>query len=86
MDYAFETILPNRDLPFKMFLFEGMNGNYVREKHWHREIEIFAVFEGELTFMLGDRDRTLKANQLIVVNSNEVHAIRSPLPKGLSAP
>ncbi len=80
MDYRYEPILPNRDLPFKMFLFEGMNGNYVRDRHWHREIEIFAVFEGELTFILGDLSRTLSGGQLVVVNSNEVHAIRAPKP------
>ena len=39
-----ELIMPNEDLPFKMFIFEGREGNYIREKHWHRSIEIFAVF------------------------------------------
>ena len=80
MDYAYESILPNQDLPFTMFRFEGMNGNYVREKHWHREIELFTVFSGELTFTLGDRTRSLAASQTIIVNSNEVHAIRAPKP------
>ena len=45
-----ELIMPNKDLPFKMFLFEGRDGNYIREKHWHRSIEIFAVFQGTLEF------------------------------------
>lgn len=40
MGYSHEIILPNEDLSFKMFLFEGKNGNYVRGKHWHRSIEI----------------------------------------------
>ena len=30
MGYSHEIILPNEDLSFKMFLFEGKNGNYVR--------------------------------------------------------
>ncbi len=80
MDYSYEPIIPNQDLPFKMFQFEGKNGNYVREKHWHQEIEIFAVFEGSLTFVLGDTPRTLSANQLVLVNSNEIHSIRAPEP------
>ena len=46
-----ELIMPNKDLPFKMFLFEGRDGNYIREKHWHRSIEIFAVFQGTLGFI-----------------------------------
>lgn len=78
--YSQELIMPNKDIPFKMFLFEGMNGHYVREKHWHREIEIFAVFEGDLDFYIGDREYPLKAGDFILVNSNEVHSIKSPHP------
>ena len=44
MDANHEIIIPNKGLPFKMFIFEGKNGNYVRNKHWHTSIEIFAVF------------------------------------------
>lgn len=80
MNYPYESILPNRDLPFKMFLFEGADGNYFRERHWHREVEIFAVFTGGLTFLLEDRRYTLSEGQMIVVNSNEVHAIEAPIP------
>ena len=36
--YSHELIVPNEDLPFKMFLFEGSQGNYFRDKHWHRSI------------------------------------------------
>ena len=43
MEFQHELIIPNEGLPFKVFLFEGGNGNYVREKHWHTSIEIFAV-------------------------------------------
>lgn len=49
-----EIVVPNEDLPFKMFLFEGEKGNYFRDKHWHRSIEIFMVFEGHLKFYLND--------------------------------
>ena len=43
MEFSHELVLPNEDLPFRMFLFEGKDGNYVREKHWHRSIEMFVV-------------------------------------------
>ena len=46
MEFQHELIIPNEGFPFKLFLFEGRNGNYVREKHWHTSIEIFAVMEG----------------------------------------
>ena len=39
--YKHELVVPNEDLPFKLFVFEGKEGNYVRDRHWHRSIEIF---------------------------------------------
>jgi len=50
MQFAHELIVPEVGFPFKLFLFEGREGHYHREKHWHRSIEIFAVCNGELEF------------------------------------
>lgn len=61
-----------------MFLFEGKDGNYRRKKHWHSSVEIFAVFEGELKFLIQDREVALEAGKCMIVNSNEMHAIDSP--------
>lgn len=80
MQFSHELIMPNEDLPFKMFLFEGGGGNYLREKHWHRSIEIFAVFEGELMFFINEEQYPLHAGDFILVNSNEIHSIQSPQP------
>lgn len=80
MESTHELIIPNEGFPFKMFLFEGMNGNYVRENHWHRSIEIFAVMEGELTFIMNEKDIPLHSGEFIIVNSYEVHSIHSPNP------
>ena len=44
MGFEHELIIPNEGFPFKLFQFEGKDGHYVREKHWHRSIEIFAVY------------------------------------------
>lgn len=78
MEYSHEIIVPNADLPFKMFIFEGGEGRYVRHKHWHRSIEIFAVFEGELEFYLNDEKHPLHSGEFMLVNSNEIHSIRAP--------
>ncbi len=80
MEYKHELVMPNEDLPFKMFIFEGKDGNYVREKHWHRSIEIFAVFDGKLRFFLDEDEYSLEAGEFVLVNSNEVHSIFSPKP------
>lgn len=78
MVYSHEIILPNDDIPFKMFIFEGKDGNYVRKKHWHRSIEIFALFEGELEFYVDEARYSLKPGEFMLVNSNEIHSIFSP--------
>lgn len=52
MDFKHELIIPNEDIPFKLFLFEGKDGNYRRAKHWHQSVEIFLVMEGKLEFLL----------------------------------
>ena len=51
-----EVIVPNRGLPFKLFLFEGKDGKYIRDKHWHRSVEIFAVKNGSLNFFLNEKN------------------------------
>ncbi len=78
MVYSHEIILPNDDIPFKMFIFEGKDGNYVRKKHWHRSIEIFALFEGELEFYVDEARYSLRPGEFMLVNSNEIHSIFSP--------
>lgn len=80
MEFSHELIIPNEDLPFKMFVFEGKDGNYFRDKHWHRSIEIFAVFEGALDFHLNNDSYPLSPGRFMLVNSNEIHSIHSPVP------
>ena len=79
MHFSHELIVPETGFPFKIFIFEGSGGNYHREKHWHRSIEIFAVDSGELEFYIDDRKWHLSAGNFMIVNSNEVHSIDSPL-------
>lgn len=80
MNFSHELITPNNDLPFKIFEFEGRDGHYYREKHWHRSIEIFALFEGSLCFYINDRAYPLKPGEFMLVNSHEIHSIASPEP------
>ena len=80
MPYSHEIIVPNDDIPFKMFIFEGKDGGYMREKHWHRSIEIFALFEGELEFFVEEDRHPLVPGEFMMVNSNEIHSVFSPKP------
>lgn len=79
-DFKHELIIPNEDLPFKLFLFEGKDGNYRRAKHWHRSVEIFLVMEGEMEFFINNTSLPLRAVDFVIVNSNEVHSIEAPKP------
>lgn len=79
-DFNHELIIPNEDIPFKLFLFEGGKGNYRRAKHWHRSVEIFLVMEGELEFFINNSRMPLTAVDFVIVNSNEVHSIHAPNP------
>jgi AraC-like DNA-binding protein/mannose-6-phosphate isomerase-like protein (cupin superfamily) len=79
MEYPHEIIMTNEDIPFKMFEFEGGDGNYVRDKHWHRSIEMFAIYEGGLEFDINGRKYPLFPGDFIIVNSNEIHSISSPI-------
>ena len=78
MQVAHELIVPEVGFPFKLFLFEGREGHYHREKHWHRSIEIVAVVLGTLEFYLNDQEYLLECGDFIIVNSNEVHSIHAP--------
>ena len=77
MEFQHELIIPNEGFPFKVFLFEGGNGNYAREKHWHTSVEIFAVMEGRLDFFVNKDEYPLKAGEQIIINSNEIHSIHA---------
>lgn len=78
MEYFHELIMPNDDIPFKLFLFEGKDGHYVREKHWHRSVEIFALFEGEIDFFIDNSRYRLNPGECMLVNSNEIHSVHAP--------
>lgn len=70
-----EIIHPGEDFPFRIFTFEGQGGDYVRGKHWHSALEVFAVFSGELDFYIDDQKYILRQGSFILLNSNDVHSI-----------
>lgn len=80
MEPNHEIIIPNQDLPFKLFLFEGSQGNYFRHTHWHQSVELFAVYEGHLKFYLDAQAFPLQPGEFMLVNPNELHSIDAPEP------
>ena len=80
MDFRHELVLPDEDLPFKLFVFEGKDGSYQVSRHWHRSVELFAVYEGEIRFYLDEKGYPLRKGEFILVNSNEIHSIDAQKP------
>lgn len=79
MEFKHELVMPNEDIPFRMFLFEGANGSYSVAKHWHRSLEIFALMEGEIDFYINAEHHKLdREHPLLLVNSNEIHSVEAP--------
>lgn len=74
----YELVIPNVDIPFKMFEFEGKDGHYKRENHWHRSVEIVAIFEGQLEIIRKEGVVLLSSGSFAIINSNEIHAISAP--------
>ena len=68
MDYKHELVMPNEDLPFRLFLFEGRDGNYRVAKHWHRSVEVFLVLDGQIEFFINNKRLLLKAADFVIVN------------------
>lgn len=77
MDYEHEVVVPHAGMPFRIDLFEGAKGNYIREPHWHNSVEVFAIYEGSLDFILREKVIKVDAGDFIIINTNELHSIRA---------
>lgn len=80
MEGRYELVIPNDDLPFRLFIFEGREGKYKVTKHWHHSVEIFLVQEGKIDFYINNSHLSLARQDFVLVNSNEVHSIECPEP------
>lgn len=77
MNYEHEVVVPRAGMPFKIDIFEGAGGNYTREPHWHNSVELFAVYEGSLTFIFREKQIRVDCGDFIIINTNELHSVRA---------
>lgn len=56
--------------PFHLFISEG---GLVFPPHWHEEIELIYVLEGEFEVWLNNRLYHLKKGELLIIGSREIH-------------
>ena len=68
--YEYELIEYQKGLPMKIF----MQGFFEADYHWHKEIEIILVLKGQLNIKLGSNSYLLEEDDLILINTNQVHS------------
>lgn len=64
-----ETIEYSKDLPIKLFC----QRIGIVEKHWHRSIELLLVLSGTLVVRVENRKYVLQENDILLINSDQVH-------------
>lgn len=73
MDQNYEMIQFEGDLPIKIFIHKL--GSV--KKHWHKSIELLFVLEGEVDVLINDKKYNLKEENVILINSNDIHELIS---------
>ncbi len=61
------------DFPIEYHYIDKNHTRYEMSAHWHSEIEIIRILQGELRVRLDNRDYTAKKGDIVVVNPETVH-------------
>jgi xylan 1,4-beta-xylosidase len=71
--YTYENIELDDHLPVHLFL----HSTHQVPNHWHDSIEILFVLKGKLELFTKDRFTELNEEDLLLINANEIHAIKA---------
>jgi len=71
MDYIYESIPLDAKLKINIFLHRA---KYVHD-HWHDSLELFFVLKGNVDMYIQRKKYTLHEEDMILINSNEIHSI-----------
>ena len=61
------------DFPISFFYIDETHPRYEMSAHWHAEVEIIRVLEGEFRVKLDSREYTAKTGDVVFVNPETVH-------------
>ncbi|MEQ8153822.1 MAG: AraC family transcriptional regulator [Clostridiaceae bacterium] len=64
----------NSMFPLNIYSIPDINGTYSLSHHWHNEIEIVYVEEGELIFQIDTQIMRLSQGECIFINSGQLHS------------
>ncbi|MEH7547472.1 MULTISPECIES: AraC family transcriptional regulator [Bacillaceae] len=73
MKYPYESVVINEEVPMLMLM---TSVRYVA-MHWHDRIEFLFVLSGKIQVLVGSEEYSLKENDLLLINSNEVHGVEA---------
>lgn len=68
----FELIRYNDNLPARIDIKQGVISTTY---HWHKEIELVYVMDGAVTIKINTQDRSLHADEFVLINSVENHRL-----------
>jgi xylan 1,4-beta-xylosidase len=72
MNFTYEIIEMNKDLPIHIFLHSV---DYVTN-HWHDSIEIIFVLKGKVSVSVNDKRYHLNEKDIFLINANDIHSIQ----------
>ncbi|WP_253197187.1 GH39 family glycosyl hydrolase [Clostridium algidicarnis] len=72
MSYKYEFIMGDPTLPIKTIIHSVDGFDF----HWHDKVEIILVLEGSVNVSIGKEVYLLQENDLVLINSNELHSTR----------
>jgi len=78
MAYLHEMINATSQLPVKVFTFRSSNPKRIIPKHWHLSAELIYCLSGSLVIWDGSEKYVLRANDVVLINPNEIHSTQSP--------
>nr|WP_054760980.1 AraC family ligand binding domain-containing protein [Secundilactobacillus collinoides] len=77
-DFFYETITPNRNLPFHLLIHDTGEAHQVLS-HWHQSFELAYVISGEnRNFIINDQRFDQLKGEAVVVNPYKVHSLNLP--------
>ncbi len=80
MNSVFERIRYNSNLPARI---EIKQGKIAEVYHWHKEIELVYILDGEVTVTVNNTVQTLHADEFVLINSVENHSLSAENAKCL---
>ena len=74
LEFYEQKIISDSEFPVQMFVNDVDKKIWYFTQHWHEHIELHYVLEGRTILRLGQREILAREGNLVIVNSNELHA------------